>query len=84
MSQQGHLFRHSFLQGTVAISQSVHPLGAPVTLHELLITFISLGVSHTPEVQGVDSEAPSCPFPYLHRKSLSVTSCQLCRREGSP
>lgn len=84
MSQQGHLFRHSFLQGTVAISQSVHPLGAPVTLHELLITFIFLGVSHTPEVQGVDSEAQSCPFPYLHRKLLSVTSCQLCRREGSP
>lgn len=52
MSQQGHLFRHSFLQGTVTLSQSVHPLGAPVTLHELLITFIFLDVSHTPEVRG--------------------------------
>lgn len=66
MSQQGHLFRHSFLQGTVTLSQSVHPLGAPVTLHELLITFIFLDVSHTPEVwgRGGTTQKPR-PAPFL-------------------
>lgn len=51
MSQQGHLFRHSFLQGTVTTSQSGHLLGAPVFL----------SVSHTPEVRG-RTQKP-CPGP---------------------
>lgn len=74
MSQQGHLFRHSFLQGTVTLSQSVHPLGAPVTLHELLITFIFLDVSHTPEVGGGGLRSPILP---LSLPPQEITACNL-------
>lgn len=73
MSQQGHLFRHSFLQGTVAISQSVHPLEprhAPRASHHIHL----LGcISHT---RGTGGGLRSPVLP-LSLPPQEITVCNL-------